>query len=603
MQESQEDATRHRSRRGSRLLGALLCFALGLGFAASRAGQWVDGKWFDAQSRVLAQHFPQAETVGIVVVGIDDGDVRRFPEPIALWHAHLADFFHAARLGRASAVALDIALPERSFDALSPAYDRVLQRGLIEARRAAPVIVAQTLDQDGSLRGIHPKFSALLGPDALGAALFPIDGDGVVRRFDERLGEHGETIPTLAGQVARSLGHEARAGALDYSRGGRIHYVPFRQVVDLARREDADALQRLFSGRVVLLGSVLPLVDRLAQPVNLAAWEQASGPAPGVLAHAQTLRNLLGRGTVAPLPPTWSVIATLLAALVFLLRPRARTWIFWGCLMLAAIVGKALLFRQGHDIAFAGTLLAGSLAIAMTSLHDAWQKLRERHVLRQAFSPSVSPAVLKEILSGRLSPKLGGERRYVCLLFSDIRNFTTRSEAMSPEAAVALLNRYFETVVAIVHEGNGAVVNFMGDGIMAIFGAPQPLENPCQSAFAVAKAMQQGLAEFNRKIESEGIEPIEIGIGLHAGEVLVGNIGASNRNDYTAIGDAANVASRIEGLTKALGHSIVVSEAVATRLSADADALAPLGSQPIKGHTPVTVFGWGATADSKQGVA
>jgi len=195
-------------------------------------------------------------------------------------------------------------------------------------------------------------------------------------------------------------------------------------------------------------------------------------------------------------------------------------------------------------------------------------------------------------MAGTLSPHLGGERRFLCVLFSDIRGFTTRSEAMSPEAGISLLNRYFERVVEVVHAQGGAVVNFMGDGIMAIFGAPKPLANPCAAGFAAAKAMQEAVVRFNEELAREGLEPIEIGVGLHAGDAVVGNMGATIRNDYTAIGDVPNVASRVEGLTKTIGFRVACTADVASALGNPAE-LTRVGSQPIKGHTPVDVFGWG----------
>jgi adenylate cyclase len=353
----------------------------------------------------------------------------------------------------------------------------------------------------------------------------------------------------------------------------------------------------------VLLGSVLPSLDRVSLPINVAAWEDKADIAPGVLLHAQALRVLLN-GRFVRSVPAWPVFALLFAGALWWfagLKPILATSVFflWFGFVFAA---SLWLFRHGWYLPLSGTLTGAFAALAGRAGVEANLKLRERRLLQRAFSASVSPSVMSEILAGTLSPQLGGERKFLCVLFSDIRGFTTLSESMSPEAAISLLNRYFERVVDLVHAEGGAVVNFMGDGIMAIFGAPKPLANPCASGFAVAKSMQREVANFNEVIALEGLAPIEIGVGLHAGDAVVGNMGAAIRNDYTAIGDVPNVASRVEGLTKTVGYRVVCTDTVVEALrSGEAlvpedlipEDLIPLGPQAIKGHTSVNVYGWG----------
>jgi len=202
---------------------------------------------------------------------------------------------------------------------------------------------------------------------------------------------------------------------------------------------------------------------------------------------------------------------------------------------------------------------------------------------------------MDEILAGRVRPELGGTSRFVCVMFSDIRGYTTRSEDMSPEEVIRFLNRYFEQIVALIHERGGSVTSFMGDGIMAVFGAPNALENPGREAFEAGRKMLQHVARLNEQLRSEGQAPIDIGIGLHAGEAVIGHVGSSARHDYTAIGDVINVASRLESLTKDAGFRMVVSQVVAARLG-ESESLRALGPMAIKGHSPVDVYGYDATA-------
>jgi class 3 adenylate cyclase len=241
-----------------------------------------------------------------------------------------------------------------------------------------------------------------------------------------------------------------------------------------------------------------------------------------------------------------------------------------------------------------GVTLDMLIFMRIALLRTATLKL-ERERLRQSFAGYVGPAILEEIVSGRLAPEPGGEQRYVCVLFSDMRGYTAMSEGRKPTEMLAFLNRYFDGVVAIVHAHGGTVICFMGDGIMVAFGAPQPLANPCDAAWRAARAMLGHLGVVNRQLAAEGREPIEIGIGLHAGVAVVGHVGSRQRHEYAAIGDVTNVAARLEGATKDAGYRIVMSEEVALRLEARA-GLVPLGPVTLKGHTPVEAHGFDPTS-------
>jgi adenylate cyclase len=257
-----------------------------------------------------------------------------------------------------------------------------------------------------------------------------------------------------------------------------------------------------------------------------------------------------------------------------------------------ALLGGASTALLAQGWLFPAVTPAITAAAALGGRHawDTLLKLRERRRLRASFGGYVSPSVMDEILAGRIQPDLGGENQFVCILFSDIRGYTTRSEGMTPQQVIQFLNRYFDRTVALIHEHGGAVVSFMGDGIMAVFGAPKPLGNACGEAFEAARAMLAYVAELNGQFRAEGVPPIEIGIGLHAGEAVIGHVGSSTRHDYTAIGDVTNVASRLESLTKEAGYRVVVSRVVAEALGEDAP-LTHLGPMAIKGHTPVEVYG------------
>jgi adenylate cyclase len=153
-----------------------------------------------------------------------------------------------------------------------------------------------------------------------------------------------------------------------------------------------------------------------------------------------------------------------------------------------------------------------------------------------------------------------------------------------------VLQRYFDRMVHAVHRHEGTVDKFIGDGMMVLFGAPRKSEDACGSAVQCALAMMSELDALNAEFAREGLPQLTIGIGINYGTVTVGNIGSSERHNYSAIGDAVNVAARVEGLTKDLGRKIIITEAVVSRIE-ERFHFDPLGSHNVKGHSPVNVWG------------
>jgi class 3 adenylate cyclase len=566
--------------------------AVTFAFDASNLLAPLDNRLLDAQFRLLRSWFPRPAAREVVVVGADEETAKRFPEPLTLWHGHLGKFLSAMVRARPSAVGLDIILPDRGFDAVLPGSDKLLLGSMLEARRVFPLVIGLTVDPAGKPRAIHPPFAAIAGAQGIGYALFRVDGDGRVRRFDERLGAGGEQVPTLAGQVARRLGVEPGAGLIDYWRGTPFDYVPLHQVIQWFDDNDRRSLEQAFGGKPVLLGMVLQYEDRKPVPVTLAASEPGAPDAPGVLLQAQALRNMLGSGFIQTVPKAGLAAAVVATALLWWVSAGTATVLLvFIAVTFVLAAGSTWLVTQGWFFPVAAPLLSAALALGGRNAVDTIANLRERRRLRSSFSGYVSPAVMDEILAGHIQPQLGGESKFVCALFSDIRGYTARSERMTPEQVIRFLNRYFEEVVARIHEHGGSVMSFMGDGIMAVFGAPKALDNPCREAFEAACAMLKYVAELNAQFGAEGEPPMEVGIGLHAGEAVIGHVGSSTRHDYTAIGDVINVASRLESLTKEAGYRVVASREVAERLEGG-DALKYLGPMAIKGHSPVEVYGF-----------
>jgi adenylate cyclase len=186
--------------------------------------------------------------------------------------------------------------------------------------------------------------------------------------------------------------------------------------------------------------------------------------------------------------------------------------------------------------------------------------------------------------------ELGGKRREMTVLFSDIRGFTTVTEKGDAEALVAQLNEYFSRMVEVVFRHHGTVDKFVGDMVMALFGAP--VEDPAHAEHAVAAAVEMVdvLGQLNRKWQGEGRVPFDIGIGVNSGEMIAGNIGSRSIMSYTVIGDNVNLGSRLESLNKDFRTRIIISDATRTRLQNDYTVRA-LGDVTVKGKTrPVAIF-------------
>jgi len=549
----------------------------------------------DVQQSVLLRYAPPPVRKDVVIVGIDEATLQQFAEPFALWHGHIGTFLRGMALAKASVVGLDVVLPSRSFDSVLPGSDAKLLGGLVAARPLVPVVLGTSADDTGQPLPIYAPFVTLAGAGGTGSLLLAPDADHVVRRFNENLGAAGQPIPSLAGQMLRKLNPRAvpQPGLINYAMGGFPRYIPLQQVNQWVDAGDVAPLAQAFAGKPVLLGSVLPFEDRQIQPVNLAGWEPDNGHnVPGVLVHAQALRSLLNGGLAVQVGESWVVVLALLCSLLWFLQLRTHTAIAVALVFtLISLGATSLLLHHGWYLPVAVPLLVGLLALAGRWLLTALLEMGERRRLRAAFAGYVSPPVMQEILQRRLPVGLGGELRHVCMLFADIRGFTTLSEGLAPQAVIALLNRYFEQVNQAIHGAGGTISCFMGDGVMAIFGAPQSMEKPSVAAFAAARVMLEALQGLNAELQAEGRAPIAIGIGLHVGEAIVGHLGSQARHDYSAIGDAVNVASRIEGLTKELGHPVVCSQAVVDEL-AESHLFTDLGLQAIKGHSPVQVWGW-----------
>jgi adenylate cyclase len=287
-------------------------------------------------------------------------------------------------------------------------------------------------------------------------------------------------------------------------------------------------------------------------------------------------------------------ISALLAGLAALLWfGRNSGWKFFLFVLfeVTLLVGGTYALWQGKVVGTGSLMAAMLLAFLSRLVWESIRHYREKSLLRSAFAGHVSPQVMRAILNGKLQPDGEGEVCKATMLFADIRGFTTRSESSTPEATIALLNQYYAETSAAIHGKGGAIDKFIGDGLMATFGVPQPLNNPARSALEAAQDMLVRIARLNKNLEAQGLAPIEIGIGIHSGDVIAGYVGSRKRRDFTVIGDAVNTASRLESMTKNLGYPVVCSNAIALAVG-HTGGLVDLGEQSVKGRSALHVWGW-----------
>ena len=205
------------------------------------------------------------------------------------------------------------------------------------------------------------------------------------------------------------------------------------------------------------------------------------------------------------------------------------------------------------------------LGVLGDSFNAMAKSLKEKEFIRDTFGKIVTPQVRDYLLKGNVA--LGGETLSVTVMFCDIRGFTTLSENMAPEKIVSLLNEYFTGLEKCISAHGGVINKYIGDAIMALFGAPIPIKDHAQEAFRASLDMRNTLVQMNKDFVVKGFPEIRFGIGLHTGNVLAGNIGAASRMEYTVIGDAVNTASRIEGLCKTYKTDLLVSETTAATIT------------------------------------
>ncbi len=336
-----------------------------------------------------------------------------------------------------------------------------------------------------------------------------------------------------------------------------------------------------FKDKIVLIG----VTAAAAGDVSATAFSETYA---GVEIHATVIDNLLQGHFLREVDWRWKALAVtglavLMAALVYLFNSALTYSLASVAAGLIYFAATCSLFREGGVwLGIVAPLLAGTLSFTGSTLTRYATEGREKGRYRKTLLKYLSPQLVHTIMHDMSWEQLRAEKRHLTVLFSDIRGFTSISEKMPPEVVIKTLNEHLNMMVSVVFKNQGTLDKFIGDCVMAYWGAPLPQANHAELAARTALEMIDGLEKLNKKWQSEGRPVLKIGVGLNTGEMTFGNIGSEQRMDFTVIGDNVNLGSRLEGMTKDLHASIVISEATYNELG-DRAKVRPLGSISVKG--------------------
>lgn len=596
-------------RLGRKWRRSLACALIAVG---SALGAWslVGVNFFHALDlNVLDAHFVargRTPTKDIVLVTVDKKSLEGITDLQLFWHPHYAKVVRAVAQGGAKVLGLDVAFGISVSKWLKD-NDQILFDAVNDTLPTMPVVCIYVPEMMGKQREEAFAIPVNMLAAAMGMSAFAnltVDGDDFVRT--QELYED----PSVD-QVARSfalrlaelyLGSEATFPGGGLVLGGqrvpvqgrtlRINYagppgtfprVSLVDVRDAYDRKDTAQLQTWFKGKAVLVGVDTPTEDRRATPfftlLSGLKWNTA-----GVEIHASTLQTLLTRHFLVPVPGPWRWLALVLATgvtmmLTISLAPAtAALWLTaWFAVILAS---THLLFRFGIILSTFELLLACGLCHLGAIIFRFFTAEKSSKLYRKAVSLFVGKELARSLEDDEGLGRTG-TRKFVTIFFSDIRGFTAFCDGKDPRVVVDLLNDYLENMCSIIVAHGGHVNKFIGDGILAVF---MDDDDDHITGDHPERAVRCGIA----MVQQPG--QFRTGIGIHTGLAVVGNVGSSDKMEYTVLGDTVNLASRLESLNKEHKTSLLMSEATQILLEERVETVL-LGSVPVRGQEkPVEIF-------------
>jgi len=524
----------------------------------------------------------------IVVLTITERTLATLPVRSPIDRDFLADLLETLKRAGVRAVGLDILFDQPTI----PDQDERLRKLL----REFPVpLVAVWADRSDGLTAGQSEFleDYLDGVGRGQAALLKDPHDDVVRWMPAPRATSDSRVPGFSAAMAESLGVTAPETSAPLIYRGRpdTGAAPFASF----EAHTAHLLPPTWlSGKIVLIGADLPDADRFRTP-RASVFGALGATTPGVFIHAHGLAELLD-GRLLPEIAPWmdflivlsmTLVGFLIAALEIpaaaqIVFGAASVGVFWG-------IGFVLFGTTGAQIPLAAPSLAFAVAAAASSTVIGARHRKQKRFIKNAFSHYVAPEVVSSLVADPQSLELGGEKRELTLVFTDIAAFTTLAEEMEPTDLVPMLNAYLDGMSRIVLDHGGTIDKFVGDAVVALFGAPSHVDDHAPRTVSCAMALDAFARRFAGIKRTEGVPFGATRIGVHTGTAVVGNFGGAARFDYTAIGDAVNVAARLEGANKIFGTTICVSGACVERCPGQ--HFRPMGDLVLKGRTrPTRMF-------------
>lgn len=542
-----------------------------LAFAAKLPGlEGLDAWAFDNLSTLSS---PVPDTPGAVIVAIDEPSMAALGEQWPWPRSRHAALVEAMRKAGAKAIALDIVFAEASQPAEDTALKAAGGRDLVLA--ADESVIERSF---GTTRVVTEPAPEVLGDGTrIGIASLAADGDGALRRMPRYPNSFMAELLNAVGVKPDVAG---RGGDLIqyFGPAGSYPTVSYYQALEPEVFLPAD----YFRDQVVIVGFALQAgpevqsggVDAFVTPYTARTQLLT----PGVEVQATIFDNFRTGMTISPVPQWAALLFTALGGLLALAaaRPRMLVFRFIGAIGLLALVVLAswLTVRFGR---FWLSPIAPSAALALVTLgisaRDFAAERRRSREVQSAFGQYVSPAVVARLIANPELLNLGGERRELTIMFADIRGFTTICEAMKddPVGLTTLINDILTPLSEIIMERDGTIDKYMGDCIMAFWNAPLDDSDHALHAVETAEAMLAAMPEVNRAIASrlpyraDG-QHIRIGIGINSGECVIGNMGSAKRFDYSVLGDAVNLAARLESLCKTYDVPVIIGAETVKRI-------------------------------------
>ncbi|MDX6696862.1 MAG: adenylate cyclase [Solirubrobacteraceae bacterium] len=572
-------ARRQRLRTGLLAATALTAAALGVAAWATDAFRSLEMRTVDARFDVRGKEKPSSR---VAVVGIDEqtlADLRRRPPLPRSLHGQVID---RLRRDGARVIAYDVQFTEET----DPAQDNAL---ILASRRAGNVVFAT------SRVGPHGDADVFGGPEGVAFARGTVGSTnfGSVAGRVYRMRAADARLPSFPVAAVRRAGRSPGAGDfhdgeawIDYA--GPPGTYPALSFSRVLRGRFAPGT---FRGRVVVVGSTALILKDL---VNVPTGDNMPGPELNANAIATALGGF-------PLGEAGDVLSLLVVALLGLAVPAAALplrGLRWLPVPLVALGVYLVAVQLAFDGGTVLPVVPASIALAAGALGTVAvayaTELRDRRRLRAAFGRFVPPSVVDDVVAQADDDlRLVGTRREGTVLFCDLRGFTSCAEKLAAEQVIELLNRYLTEMSEAILDSGGTVVSYMGDGIMAVWGAPLEQADHADRALRAAREMlDRRLPGFNAWARDFGLsEGFEMGIGICSGPVMSGNVGSARRLEYTAVGDTTNTASRLEAMTKEAGVPVLISDATRAALQSPAPELRAVGDLAIRGRTsPLTAW-------------